>query len=126
MKPEIVITSAIGLLSGIIAFPLFRGIDHGAFEALIMLIVAMFVAHKHGIKKYMLLIAFVGYGFAWFGHFYFEKNKPATFIYPSYSLVCDYKMWGAFYKQLLSTNHWESLWDKGIDFNEALGRSAVP
>ena len=27
------------------------------------------------------------------GHFYFEENKPATFIYPLYSLMGDMKMW---------------------------------
>ena len=27
-----------------------------------------------------------GYSFAWVGHFYFEKNKPATFTYPVYFL----------------------------------------
>merc|ERR550539_2225080 len=49
MKPEIVITCAIGWLAGIVSFPLLRGIDHGGFEALTMLIVAVFVSHKHGI-----------------------------------------------------------------------------
>jgi len=32
----------------------------------------------------------VGYGFAWVGHFFFEKNKPATFQYPGYSLASDF------------------------------------
>lgn len=33
-----------------------------------------------------------GYGFAWVGHFFFEKNKPATFKYPFYSLWGDWVM----------------------------------
>ncbi len=35
----------------------------------------------------------MGYGFAWFGHFVFEKNKPATFRYPWYSLAGDWVMY---------------------------------
>ncbi|QFU04077.1 hypothetical protein FIU82_03450 [Pseudoalteromonas sp. THAF3] len=33
-----------------------------------------------------------GYGFAWVGHFFFEKNRPATFRHPVYSLIGDWVM----------------------------------
>ncbi len=36
----------------------------------------------------------VGYGFAWIGHFFFEKNRPATFRHPLYSFIGDWVMFG--------------------------------
>ena len=39
-----------------------------------------------------LLSPIIGYGFAWIGHFFFEKNKPATFTYPLYSFMGDFVM----------------------------------
>jgi hypothetical protein len=41
---------------------------------------------------WLLAIPVVGYGFAWLGHFGFEKNRPATFAYPIYSLRGDWVM----------------------------------
>lgn len=40
----------------------------------------------------LLLLPVLGYGFAWVGHFFFEKNKPATFTYPLYSFIGDWAM----------------------------------
>ena len=46
-----------------------------------------------------LLAAFAcGYGFAWAGHFFFEKNRPATFRHPLYSFMGDWMM----FKDILS------------------------
>ena len=33
------------------------------------------------------------YAFAWIGHFFFEKNRPATFKHPLYSLMGDWRLW---------------------------------
>lgn len=38
------------------------------------------------------LIPIVGYGPAWVGHFGFEKNRPASFKQPLYSLRGDFVM----------------------------------
>lgn len=39
-----------------------------------------------------------GYGFAWVGHFFFERNRPATFSHPVYSFIGDWVM----YKDILT------------------------
>tara|TARA_R110000796_G_scaffold146898_1_gene263614 strand:+ start:2071 stop:2373 length:303 start_codon:yes stop_codon:yes gene_type:complete len=41
----------------------------------------------------LLIIApFVVYPFAWAGHFFFEKNKPAAFSRPLWAKACDWVM----------------------------------
>ncbi len=47
---------------------------------------------------FFLMMPLSGYAFAWVGHFFFEHNKPATFTYPVYSLIGDWKM----FAQILS------------------------
>ena len=46
-------------------------------------------------QPWLLLAApFSGYLFAWIGHFFVEKNRPATFTYPIFSLIGDFHMYG--------------------------------
>ncbi len=48
--------------------------------------------------KFWWAVLLCGYGFAWIGHFFFEKNRPATFKNPFYSLFADFVM----YKDILT------------------------
>ncbi len=45
-----------------------------------------------GAYTFIGLAILVGYAFAWIGHYFFEKNRPATFTYPFYSFLGDWVM----------------------------------
>lgn len=47
-----------------------------------------------GQLRWLWLAPLFGYGFAWIGHYVFEKNRPATFKHPLYSLAGDWVMYG--------------------------------
>ena len=47
----------------------------------------------HQNPYWLIFVPLSGYVFAWIGHFFFEKNVPATFKYPLWSLKSDFKMY---------------------------------
>jgi len=63
---------------------------HFAGTALGLALLAYFVAT--GRWYYFPLFFVVGYAFAWSAHFFVEKNRPATFKYPLWSFISDFKM----------------------------------
>lgn len=62
------------------------------FLGSLLVLVTGFWALISGRFVWLLLLPVIGYGFAWVGHFVFEKNRPATFRYPLYSLMGDWVM----------------------------------
>ncbi len=56
-----------------------------------LVIVALVLAFAHS-AWWLVMMPVFGYGFAWVGNFIFEKNRPATFQYPLYSLAGDWVM----------------------------------
>jgi len=63
---------------------------HFAGSAIVLvLIVLAFVMRAWWL---LALVPVAGYGFAWVGHFGFEKNRPATFSHPAWSLAGDWVM----------------------------------
>jgi len=64
---------------------------HFIGSSLVLLIVIF--ALGTGRLVWLWLAPVAGYGFAWIGHFVFEKNRPATFRHPLYSLMGDWVMY---------------------------------
>jgi len=58
-----------------------------------LVIVCVLMLLATGRMQYLLYGLLCGYGFAWIGHFGFEKNKPASFKRPLYSFMGDWVMY---------------------------------
>ncbi len=75
--------------------PACRRLHFAGTSLVIGCLVAAIVSHN---AWWLLAAPLCGYGFAWFGHFFFEHNRPATFSHPLYSFAGDWVM----YRDMLS------------------------
>ncbi|WP_378183525.1 Mpo1-like protein [Aquimarina sp. SS2-1] len=73
----------------------------GTFLVFVIIAVAIY----YGWSWKWFLVPVTGYGFAWVGHAFFEKNKPATFKYPFWSLISDFKL---FFEILIGRRSFDS------------------
>jgi len=62
------------------------------FVGSLLVLAIIFLAMATADARWLWLAPIAGYGFAWAGHFFFERNRPATFTHPLYSLVGDWAM----------------------------------
>ena len=75
--------------------PTCRKLHFAGSTLVLLLLVAAIVTQRWAL---LWLLPIAGYGFAWVGHFGFEKNRPATFRHPLWSFAGDWVM----YAQLLT------------------------
>lgn len=73
--------------------PLCRAMHYIGSTGVLALLVIAWVS---GQWLWLLGVPVMGYGFAWIGHFFIEKNRPATFTCPFYSLAGDWVMYVEF------------------------------
>ncbi len=69
--------------------PVCRGLHYAGSWLVLITLVTLIGTGRWG---WWFLLPLFGYGFAWIGHYFFEKNRPATFTHPVYSLLGDWVM----------------------------------
>jgi hypothetical protein len=92
-EPRLVASLAAAIAFGTATFPFLRRFESGVAEAFFA--VAAYTVVGRSLRTpaaYLAGAPAVAYFFAWISHFVIEKNRPATFIYPTFSLLGDFRM----------------------------------
>ena len=63
------------------------------FVGLTLALLCVMMVLTTGRLQYIAYGLISAYGFAWIGHYGFEKNRPATFKHPLYSFIGDWAMY---------------------------------
>ncbi|KAJ1390376.1 hypothetical protein B484DRAFT_459589 [Ochromonadaceae sp. CCMP2298] len=94
LNPSVLLCGILAASVGTGACHALRGQSTGIAEmALMMCTMQLCMRKLSGGWWAGLRIPLLAYSFAWAGHFFFELNTPATFLYPAYSLGGDLRMW---------------------------------
>jgi hypothetical protein len=72
-----------------------------------------------GRRGLLLAAPVLGYGFAWIGHFVVEKNRPATFEHPLWSLRGDFRMWWKIATGTMAAEVGRAATSNGVDHEDA-------
>lgn len=91
--------------------PTCRALHYIGTSLVLGVLIYALVSQRWGL---LVLLPLCGYFFAWVGHFGFEKNRPATFTYPLWSLMADFHMYfdfltGRLERRITQLSHDEQL-----------------
>ena len=90
--PHAIANLLIGISCGLVLCEYLSPLPNGMMEFIAMFVMAG-ISGRWCQQPFPWQLLVLGYLPAWTGHAFFEHNVPATFIYPTYSLLSDFRMW---------------------------------